>query len=129
MNRRHESETFPISAMRILIGSDNYRLFAPVQLALSQAGIQAEIASGYNQIENLWQRHRHEIVLVEVSTSHSVEAAVSIATRIKRHDARQFVGYLADPILRNHGLTGDGVFPRDSRHLPAALREFFGPQL
>ncbi len=129
MHPENSFETFPASATRILLGSDNYRLFAPVQHALTQAGILVDVAPSYEYIEPIWARGRHDIVLVEVSSPGSVEEAVAIAMRLKRQDAHQFVGYLADPILHNHGLTGDAVFPRDSSRLAHALRAFFGPQL
>ncbi len=129
MTRAHSSDTFPRSSSRILIGSDNFRLLRPLQESLAQSGIRFDVAETYAHIESLWQRDRHDIVLLEVSWEGSIEEAVAIAMSLKKRDARQFVGYLADPILHNHGLTGDGVFPRDSKRLPRALHDFFGPQL
>lgn len=76
----------------------------------------------------MWRKHRQNVVLLEVSGPHSVEAAVDAALRLKSHDARQFVGYLADPILRISGLIGDAIFPRSMNHLPSALRDYFCPE-
>jgi hypothetical protein len=96
--------------------------------ALVNAGFDVDLASGYEHVEELWQQHRHDVVLIEVSYAVSVDSAVQLALRLKQRDSRQFVGYLADPILHTSGLAGDALFPRDSRRLPDALRRFFGPQ-
>ena len=57
-----------------------------------------------------------------MSSEQGVEAAVEAALRVKRADAAQFVGYLADASLSASGLGGDGVFPRHADQLPGALR-------
>jgi DNA-binding response OmpR family regulator len=94
-----------------------------MQQALHQAGFTVDLAHDYIHLENLWQQHRHEIVLLEVAYPHSVDPAVHTALRLKQQDSRQFIAYLADPSLSNSGLAGDAVFPRDARHLPEALRQ------
>jgi hypothetical protein len=114
------------SAPHILFASDNHRVAGPLHRSLQQAGFHVQLAQDYYELESLWQQHRHRVVLIEVSSLHSIEAAVDVAMRLKRHDANQFVGYLADPILRTSGLAGDAIFPRNSPHLSQALREHFG---
>ncbi len=66
--------------------------------------------------------NRYDLVLLEVSSEQAVEPAVEAALRVKRADAAQFVGYLADSSLSASGLGGDGIFPRNAIKLPAALR-------
>jgi hypothetical protein len=86
-------------------------------------------ASAYNEIEPLWQEKRHPliplVVLLEVSGTQGVEAAVNAAISLKRKDPLQFVGYLADPVLRTSGLAGDAIFPRAFEQLAKALRNHF----
>lgn len=110
------------SPPRIVLGSDNYHLSRAMKQSLHEAGFTVDLAYDYIHLESLWQQHHHEIVLIEVAYHHSIEPAVHTALRLKQQDASQFVGYLADAVLANSGLTGDAVFPRDARHLPEALR-------
>ena len=113
----------------ILLASDNLRVPDSVQRILESAGFIVQLAGGYHELEPLWQKHRHDVVLLEVSGPQSVEAAVDTAIRLKTQDARQFVGYVADPILRAIGLDGDAIFPPSLRHLPKALRDYFCPEV
>lgn len=112
---------------RILLSSDNHRLACPLRDVLLKAGFQVDLASDYHHLEQLWQQMRHDIVLLEVSHPNSVEPATASALRIKRLDALQFVGYLADANLRLFGLTGDAILSRDANRLPEALRKAYIP--
>ena len=96
-----------------------------LQLILD-AGFRAQLAGDYSDIETLLHRQNHDIVLLDISAPEAVEAAVQTALRLKRRNAEQFVGYLADPVLRNSGLAGDAIFPRSPKKLAEALRNFFG---
>jgi hypothetical protein len=109
----------------ILLASDNPRVASYLHRTLEEDGLSVRLAPGYGELEPLSQSHQGAIVLIEVSHQYSVEAAVNLALRLKRRNASRFVGYLADPILHSSGLAGDGIFPRSSHHLPAALRDHF----
>ena len=123
----HKIATFPVCRPRIVLGSDAIHPESPVHRALVSAGFEVDLACGYDHVEELWRQQRHDVVLIEVAYAVSVDRAVDLALRLKQQDSRQFVGYLADPILHSSGLAGDALFPRDSRRLPEALRRFFGP--
>jgi CheY-like chemotaxis protein len=109
----------------ILLASDNPHVASYVRRTLEQEGLSVRLAPGYEELEPLSQSHLSAIALIEVSHQQSVEAAVNLALRLKRRNARRFVGYLADPILYTSGLAGDGIFPRSTHHLTAALRAHF----
>jgi hypothetical protein len=109
----------------ILLSGDNTRTALSLHQALLDQGFRVQFAAAYSDLEMLWKQQRHSVVLLEVSDVHSVEAAVNAAIQLKRHDPRQFVGYLADPILRISGLAGDAIFPRTSEQLAIALRNHF----
>lgn len=122
------SDQMPASQFpNILLASDNSRIAKSLQRKLLEEGFAVQLAAGYHALEVLWQEYRHPVILLEVSNAHSVDAAVNAAMAIKRHDSSQFVGYLADPILRTSGLAGDAIFPRNLHRLPAALRMHFSP--
>jgi CheY-like chemotaxis protein len=125
-SRQDSPEILSSSLPFILLASDSPRIAEALYRDLQQEGFRVHFAPGYAEIEPLWQQHQHEVVLLEVSSLHSVESAVDIALRLKRRDANQFVGYLADPLLHTSGLAGDAIFPRATRHLPQALRDYFG---
>jgi PleD family two-component response regulator len=112
-------------SLRILLSSDNHRLISPLRNALLRAGFFVDLASDYRHLELLWQQLRHDVVLLEVTYPDSVEPATETALSIKRQDAQQFIGYLADSALQMSGLTGDAIFSRDARSLPKALRDVF----
>lgn len=122
--KKNEPTTFPL----ILLSSDNLRTLAGLSQALLDEGFAVQLASGYRDMEELWHQHRSStvpsdpLVLLEVSGPHSVEEAVDTALRLKQHDSRQFVGYLADPALHASGLAGDAVFPRSPEKLASALK-------
>ncbi|MGH9586216.1 MAG: hypothetical protein ACRD3F_04655 [Acidobacteriaceae bacterium] len=107
---------------QILMAGDNARTAIILQQALSQAGFRVELAAGYHELEDLWEQQRHSMVLLEVSGPQAVEAAIHTALRLKYQDPRQFVGYIADPLLQTSGLAGDAIFPRGSDKLTRALR-------
>jgi hypothetical protein len=109
----------------ILLASDNIRVGESLRRKLREEGFAIHLAPSYHALELLWQQQRHPVILLEVSNIHAVDAAVDAAMRIKRRDSRQFVGYLADPILRTSGLAGDAIFPRSLDLLPGALRTHF----
>ena len=126
MNIEHpQPDVFSSLIPPILLASDNPPVAAYLHRNLEGQGLSVLLAPGYGELESLSRHHHGAIVLIEVSYDHSVEAAVSLAQRLKRLNARRFVGYLADPILHNSGLAGDGIFPRSTYQLPAALREHF----
>jgi hypothetical protein len=113
---------FEDSTPRILLGSDNKQFTSGISNSLLGAGFHVDTADDYAHLESIWRHQRHEVILFEVSHEHSVEPATSAALRIKRQDASQFIGYLADHNLRSSGLTGDAILSRDARLLPTALR-------
>jgi hypothetical protein len=90
--------------------------------ALQQQGIEVEFAGDYSQLDTLLQQQHYAMVLLEVTGEHAVEPAVEAALRVKRANASQFVGYLADAALETSGLAGDAIFPRNMTKLPDALR-------
>jgi len=110
---------------QILLSGDNTRTALILRQALAEEGFRVELAAGYNELENLWQQHRHPMVLLEVSGPQAVEPAIRTALRLKYQDPRQFVGYIADPLLQTSGLAGDAIFPRGSEKLTKALRRHF----
>lgn len=111
---------------QILLSGDNTRTALILHDALVDQGFRVQLAPGYPELEDLWQQQRHPVVLLEVSGPQGVEDAVRTALRLKYRDPQQFVGYIADPLLRTSGLAGDAVFPRASDKLAKALRRHFG---
>jgi hypothetical protein len=109
----------------ILLAGDDWKSVKSTHQTIVRAGFRAQLADSYSSLDNLLAEYGHDVVLLEVSGPHTVEAAVETAMRLKRQDAGQFVGYLADPILLISGLTGDAVFPRTTSKLHKALQSFF----
>jgi hypothetical protein len=109
----------------ILLSGDNARSTLLLHQALLSEGLHVDLAPTYPDIDGMWQQRRHQLVLLEVSGAHGVEAAVSAALQLKRRDPLQFVAYAADPLLHSSGLAGDAIFPRTSEHLAEALRRHF----
>ena len=128
-NRQAESDGFSSSLPLILLASDNPRLAEHLHRSFQQQGLSVELAPGYSELEGLAQTYAKGIALIEVSHPQSVEAAVELALRLKRHNTRRFVGYLADPILHSSGLAGDAIFPRSAPHLITVLRSHFRDRL
>ena len=128
-NKIFPNRTSPNDPPLILLSGDNARTAYNLYCALVDEGFHVHFASAYNEIEPLWQEKRHPliplVVLLEVSGAQGVEAAVNAAISLKRKDPLQFVGYLADPVLRTSGLAGDAIFPRAPEHLARELRRHF----
>lgn len=106
----------------ILLASDSEDRGQAVSRALEDAGFRVQLAGGYSGVEDAMDGERYDMVLLEVTSEEAVEPAVEAALRVKRANAAQFVGYLADARLSSSGLGGDGIFPRSASSLPAALR-------
>jgi PleD family two-component response regulator len=106
----------------ILLASDAEDRGKAVGMVLTDAGFRVQFAGDYSRVEGAMDGNRYDLVLLEVSSEQAVEPAVEAALRVKRADAAQFVGYLADASLSASGLGGDGIFPRNAIKLPAALR-------
>lgn len=92
--------------------------------ALRQQGFAVEFAGDYAQVAGLLQARRFDVVLLEVTGEHAVEPAVAAALEVKRGNAKQFVGYLADASLETSGLAGDAVMPRSAAKVEDALRKY-----
>ncbi len=107
----------------ILLASDSKRHGNTMHRALQEHGLAVEYAGEYAQLDSLLRERKYDVVLLEVTGEHAVEPAVAAALRVKRGDAQQFVGYLADDSLGNCGLAGDAIFPRNAAKLPEALRQ------
>lgn len=106
----------------VLLASDSEDRGQAVGRALENAGFRVQLAGDYSGVEGAMHNRGYDMVLLEVSREGAVEPAVEAALRVKRANAAQFVGYLADASLSTSGLGGDGIFPRSSSKLPAALR-------
>ncbi len=116
--------TDPPAQPSILLASDSERMGSSLHKVLRDQGFEVHFAGDYAGLDSLLNRRKFEIVLLEVTGDYAVEDAVQTALRVKRANAAQFVGYLADPALDASGLAGDGVFPRSATRLPDALRSF-----
>lgn len=112
----------------ILLASDSEDRGARTRGVLEQAGFRVAFAGEYDHLDTALLSGKFDMVLLEVSGQHAVEAAVAAALRVKRSNAEQIVGYLADSSLGTSGLGGDGIFPRNSSRLPATLRAFLSGQ-
>jgi PleD family two-component response regulator len=113
----------PFAEPTILLASDSERHGIAIHRALEERGFAVEFAGDYEQVDSLLKERGYDVVLLEVTGEHAVESAVAAALRVKRRDAGQFVGYLADASLETSGLAGDAVFPRNATGLPDALRQ------
>lgn len=126
MTRTKSSFGEPLAELSILLASDSARHGSTMHRALEARGFEVEFAGDYAQVESVLHRRRYDVVLLEVTGEHAVEPAVEAALRVKRGNAGQFVGYLADASLGNSGLAGDAIFPRNPVGLPEALRGAMG---
>ena len=115
----------PTSCPTILLASDTERLGSSLHKILREEGFEVHFAGDYSGLDAHLRRQNFDMVLLEVTGEYAVEPAVQTALRIKRANAGQFVGYLADASLDAQGLAGDGIFPRSGTRLPAVLRRFF----
>jgi hypothetical protein len=109
----------------ILLASDSVRMGNSLHQALRDEGFAVDYAGDYSSLKARLSVRAFDLVLLEVTGEYAVEAAVQAALLVKRGNAGQFVGYLADSTLNSCGLAGDGVFPRSTARLPEALRRFF----
>ena len=112
----------------ILLASDTERLGTSLHRVLRDEGFQVRFAGDYSGLDVHLTRENYDVVLLEVTGEYAVEEAVATALRLKRANAAQFVGYVADSLLESSGLAGDGIFPRNSAKLPEALRRFFSDE-
>ncbi|HVT95872.1 MAG TPA: hypothetical protein VHE33_00090 [Acidobacteriaceae bacterium] len=124
MTRSDKPPSQKLAEVSILLASDSERHGNTMHRALEQHGLPVEYAGDYAQLESALHQRAFDVVLLEVTSEDAVEPAVAAALRLKRRDARQFVGYLADPNLETSGLAGDAVFSRNAARLPEALRRF-----
>lgn len=122
MVNSRNAERFQSSQPRILLASDSAQQGGSMRRLLESAGFRVEYAGDYSRLDHALHVQDFDAILLEVTGEHAVEAAVAAALRVKRANARQFVGYLADPALHSSGLAGDGIFPRSVSPLSAALR-------
>ncbi len=118
----------PFADRSILLVSDSERHGTLIHRALVQHGFLIEYAGDYSQLDARLNQQKYDVVLLEVTGIHAVEPAVAAALRVKRVDAQQFVGYLADPSLEASGLTGDAILPRNAARLPEALLRYIPKQ-
>jgi PleD family two-component response regulator len=124
MTQTKDPSSERLAETSILLASDSERHGNTMHRALQQNGFAVEYAGDYAQVELALHERAFDLVLLEVTGEHAVELAVEAALRVKRRNARQFVGYLADANLQTSGLAGDAVFPRNAARLPEALRRF-----
>jgi PleD family two-component response regulator len=115
----------PDGCPSILLASDTERLGNTLHQVLREEGFEVHFAGDYSGLASHLNQRSFDMVLLEVSGDYAVEPAVAAALRVKRRNAGQFVGYLADSSLDASGLAGDGLFPRSATKLPDALRRFF----
>lgn len=109
----------------ILLASDTDRLGSSLQRTLQEHGFEVAYAGNYAGIQRILSQQSYDVILLEVTAEYAVEDAVAAALRVKRANAEQFVGYVADAGLEASGLAGDGIFPRSTTRLPEMLRKFF----
>ena len=114
----------PFKHASILLASDSERHGKSTHELLKEDGFAIDYAGSYSGIEDHLDQRDFDVVLLEVTSEHAVESAVDAALRVKRANAGQFVGYLADADLETSGLAGDAVFPRNAEKLRNALRLF-----
>ena len=112
----------PFASASILLASDSERHGNSIHQLLKEDGFAIDYAGSYSEIEDHIKGREFDVVLLEVTGEHAVEPAVDAALRVKRANAGQFVGYLADADLETSGLAGDAVFPRNTEKLRHALR-------
>jgi ActR/RegA family two-component response regulator len=122
MTRNRTSSDERSADPSILLASDSERHGNTMHRALAQHGFAVEYAGDYADLDSALTQKAFDVVLLEVTGEHAVESAVAAALRVKRGNARQFVGYIADANLETSGLAGDAVFPRNAARLPEVLR-------
>jgi PleD family two-component response regulator len=120
--RRRSSR--PFADRSILLASDSERHGNTLHRALLEQGFAIEYAGDYSQVDAQLIARKYDVVLLEVTGEHAVEPAVAAALRVKRANAGQFVGYLADATLETSGLAGDAILPRNAAKLREELSRF-----
>jgi PleD family two-component response regulator len=121
---RRRRSTEPVADRSILLASDSERHGNTIHRALQERGFAIEYAGDYSQVDAQLNARKYDVVLLEVTGQHAVEPAVAAALRVKRANAGQFVGYLADATLETSGLAGDAILPRNATRLPEELSRF-----
>lgn len=117
-----KEEPGPTASPSILLASDSERHGNYIHQLLKEEGFAIDFVGDYSRIDPEVHGKDFDVVLLEVTGEHAVESAVDTALRLKRANAAQFVGYVAD--LETSGLAGDAIFPRNARKLREALRRF-----
>jgi PleD family two-component response regulator len=112
----------PLTNTSILLASDSQRHGSSIHRLLKEEGFAIDYVGDYSCIDPQIHGKDFDVVLLEVTGEHAVESAVETALRLKRANAAQFVGYVADPELQTSGLAGDAVLPRNAGRLREALR-------
>jgi PleD family two-component response regulator len=125
MMTRAKEVSGPLEDRLILFASDSRRHGNSMHQAMQAQGLAVEYAGDYEGVGSRLQERRYDMVLLEVTGEHAVEPAVATALRVKRSNARQFVGYLADATLDMSGLAGDAVLPRSGARLKELLPRYF----
>jgi PleD family two-component response regulator len=125
--RRRSSR--PFADRSILLASDSERHGNTLHRALLEQGFAIEYAGDYSQVDAQLIARKYDVVLLEVTGEHAVEPAVAAALRVKRANAGQFVGYLADATLETSGLAGDAILPRNAAKLREELSRFMADGL
>jgi|HubBroStandDraft_5_1064220.scaffolds.fasta_scaffold174719_2 PleD family two-component response regulator len=124
MTQSKQPSNRPRADPSILLASDSERHGKMMHRALQQQGMAIEYAGDYSQVDDLLGARNYDVVLLEVTGEHAAEQAVAAALRVKRANAKQFVGYLADASLKSSGLAGDAVYPRNPVKVEEAVRKF-----
>lgn len=125
MMTRSNDSSGPFADRSILFASDSERHGSSMHRAMKEQGLAVEYAGDYSRVDSLLKQQQYDLVLLEVTGQHAVEPAVAAALRVKRANANQFVGYLADASLDTSGLAGDLVLPRNGAKLKEKLRRYF----
>jgi PleD family two-component response regulator len=113
----------PTANTSILLASDSERHGNSIHQLLKEDGFAIDFVGDYSCVDPQIHGKDFDVVLLEVTSEHAVESAVETALRLKRANAAQFVGYVADANLENSGLAGDAVLPRNGEKLRQALRK------
>ena len=115
----------PFEDRSILFASDSERHGSHLHRAMEEQGLAVVYAGDYSRVDSRLKERRYDVVLLEVTGEHAVEPAVATALQVKRSNAEQFVGYLADANLEMSGLAGDAVLPRSGARLQEMLSRYF----
>lgn len=128
-SKERRRSTGPVADRSILLASDSERHGNTIHRTLQEQGFVVEYVGDYSQVDGHVKQRKYDVVLLEVTGEHAVEPAVAAALRVKRANAGQFVGYLADATLETSGLAGDAILPRNATKLPEELSRFMADGL